>query len=145
VGLLAGCAPAGEPLEGRTTVGELEDVFSEFVKSNRAMVVFTAAGTSKFVQFTGGRGGVEMDFPLVELDQQAREQSIRDFSKKRGLNVVETRGSDGSRFLDISLRPDPAELAEYTKSAFAEVFGISSEATLEVMGEGFSWSAGRAR
>jgi len=145
VPLFAGCAPASQPVAGHTTVGELHHVFSEFVKSDHATVVFTAAGTSKFVQFSGGRGGVEMDFPLVEADQLAREQAIREFSKKRGLNVVENRGSDGSRFLDILLPPDPTKLAEYTKSAFAEVLEISSEATVEVMGEGFSWSASNAR
>ena len=33
------------------------------------------------------------------------------------------------------------ELAEHTKSAFAEIFAISDDATLEVMGEGFSCSS----
>jgi hypothetical protein len=147
VSLFAACAPVPvrEPVAGQTTVGELRDVFVDFVKSEYAMVVFTAAGTSKFVQFTGGRGGVEMDFPLVEADQRMREPAIREFLQKRGLNIVEKRGSDGSRFLDVLIPPNPAELAEHTRLAFAEVFGIPNGATVEVMGEGFSWSSPGAR
>jgi hypothetical protein len=66
---------------------------------------------------------------------------VREFLQKRGLIVVENRGSDGSRFLDVLLPPNPTELAEHTRLAFAEVFAISSDATVEVMGEGFSWTS----
>ena len=108
---------------------------------NLATLIIQAVDGEEFVQFTGGIGGVEMDFPLITEPQRAREAAIRRFITEHGHRVRVTFGSDGSQFLDIDLPADASMIAKLTERVFTDLFGLSSSITLRFTGEGFTVAA----
>lgn len=88
-----------------------------------------------FVQFAGGAGGIEMDFPLVTDDQREREKAFRRFLVERGLTARVTEGDNGERFLDVDLPGDPSRVAQLARDVLTEVWEVGPSARLTFMGE----------
>jgi hypothetical protein len=100
------------------------------------VLIIAVQGTEDFVQFSASEASVQMDFPLVTAAQQAREEAVRTFFEARSMPIVENRGLDGSRFLDVELGGDPEVIAEITREVLAEVFGASPADSLQFDGQG---------
>jgi hypothetical protein len=73
---------------------------------------------------------------LITPRQQDREAEIRAFFAKQGERVVERRGTEGARFLDVDLPADPDRLARLTAGVVCEVFGAPREVKLIVQRDG---------
>jgi hypothetical protein len=117
---------------GQTDLDGLSALFSRFGRAEHAVVILTVPGTDQFVQFSGGRNGIQLDLPLVTRDQQDREAAIRAFFAERGERVIESRGTNGARFLDVELPADPDRLALLTAGVFSEVFGAAQTVKLTI-------------
>ena len=88
-----------------------------------------------FVQFAGGAGGIQWDFPLVTDDQRARETAFRAFLKQRGLTASESEGDNGEVFLDVDLAGDAGRVAQIARDALTEIWAVDPSARLTFMGE----------
>jgi hypothetical protein len=120
------------PYSGQTDFGGLSALFRRFGRAERAVVILTVPGTDQFVQFSGGRNGIQLNLPLVTRDQLDREAAIRAFVAERGERVIESRGTNGARFLDVELPADPDRLALLTAGVFSEAFGAPQTVKLTI-------------
>jgi len=100
------------------------------------LVILTVRGTDSFVQYSGGATGIQLDLPLITPHQQEREAAIHAFFAKQGERVIERRGTDGARFVDVDLPADPDRLARLTAGLVSEVFGASRIVKLVVQSDG---------
>ena len=117
-------APAAEPTR---TAGQLADVPSHLAALHQASepdayLIIEVQGTEDFLQFTASPTVVELDLPLVTERQQSLEEPFRAAAADLGLAVRDSRGSEGSRFLDIDLEPGSAG-ARRSSSHASTVFG----------------------
>jgi hypothetical protein len=69
-------------------------------------------------------------FPLITDRQRELESRIREAASELRLDFRETRGSDGSLFLDCDLSATPAEIAGVSRQLLSRVFGMSEDARL---------------
>jgi hypothetical protein len=115
----------------RGTVAELEPRISHLMRSGRqTFLIVRIAGTKDFLQLTATPESAQIDFPLVTQRQRELEPRIREAASELRLDFRETRGSDGSRFLDCDLRATPAEIARVSRQLLFRVFGMSEDARL---------------
>jgi hypothetical protein len=124
------------PRSGETDLEGLAALFRRLGRVEYAVVILTVRGTDQFVQYSGGTTGIQLDLPLVTQDQQDCEAEIRAFFAERGERVVERRGTDGARFLDVDLPADPDRLARLTAGVVCEVFGAPRTVKLVVQSDG---------
>jgi len=104
-------------------------------QQNTGVLVIQVVDHEAFVQFTGGQSGIQLAFPMVTEYQKSSEPSLRSFLKGHGMDVHESSGSDGTRFLDVDLPPDSKTIATTISQLLVSLYGISSEAKLRFMGE----------
>ena len=95
-----------------------------------AFLIVHVVGTKDFLQLTAAPDSAEIDFPLITERQQALETQIRATAAEMRLDVRETRGSDGSRFLDCDISGTPAEIASGCRKFLQRVFGARDDARL---------------
>ena len=100
-----------------------------------SFLIITVKRTGDFVQFTGHPAGVQLDFPVITMPQKILEPEFHDTAKKLGLTVVESKGSDGSRFLDIGIEGSPSEVAQVVSAFLAEFLQVRGDSDLEFKAE----------
>jgi hypothetical protein len=115
----------------RGTVAELEPRISNLMRSGRqTFLIVRIAGTKDFLQLTATPESAQIDFPLITDRQRELESRIREAASEFRLDFRETRGSDGSRFLDCDLTATPAEIARVSRQLLSRVFSMSEDARL---------------
>ena len=100
-----------------------------------SFVIVTVKGTGDFIQFTGDQTGVQLDFPIITARQKTKEQRFRETARKQGLAVIESKGSDGSRFLDINIEGSPSEVSRVARAFAAEFLDVTDDSDLEYKAE----------
>jgi len=114
------------------SLNELEENISKLMGSNNdnAFLIVEVSGTEDFIQFSGDDKGVQLDFPLVTERQKEMEAQIRQSAKNQNLAIIENKGSDGSRFLDIDIDGNPFKIAEISKDLLKNIYGVNESSTL---------------
>jgi hypothetical protein len=79
-----------------------------------------------------------VDFPQITPRQQSFEEKIRSVAGREGLELVETRGSDGSRFLDLNINGESRVVAAICSKVLCEVYSVSGDAELLFHHEGLA-------
>jgi hypothetical protein len=95
-----------------------------------AFLIIEIAHSEDFLQLSGDASGVQIDFPLVTARQRGYEKKIREVASREGLEVVETYGSDGSRFLDMDVNGESSEVTAVCSKLLREVFSVSGDGEL---------------
>lgn len=133
--LFAGCIQSSEELP--RSMDKLEFAVSGLLASaaDDAFLVVTIAGSSDFVQMSGYRGSVELDFPQITDRQKQLRPKIEAVCRDLGLTPRVTRGSDGSEFLDYDLPSDAGAIADIVRRILLDVFEVSEASQL-----GFEWN-----
>lgn len=111
---------------------DLEANLSKLMGSNNdhAFLIIEVSGTEDFIQFSGDDKGVQLDFPLVTDRQKEMEAQIRQSAKNQNLAIIENKGSDGSRFLDIDIDGSPSEITEISKALLKSIYRVNESSTL---------------
>jgi hypothetical protein len=119
---------------------ELHDHVDRLMRapSDGAFLIISVYGTTDFLQLSGDPQGVQIDFPLITDRQLSLESKIRSAAEAEGLVVVENKGSDGSRFLDIDIEEDAAGVTRVCRVLLRDVFGAGETAQLEFEGDGLA-------
>ena len=117
-------------IQGR--LKNLEENLSKLMGSNNghAFLIVEVSGTEDFIQFSGDVKGAQLDFPLVTDHQKEMEAQIRQSAKNQNLAIIENKGSDGSRFLDIDIDGSPSEIAEISKGLLVSIYGVNESTAL---------------
>ena len=111
---------------------DIEENLSKLMVSNNdhAFLIVEVFGTEDFIQFSRDHKGVQLDFPLVTDRQKKMEEKIRQSAKNQNIAIIENKGSDGSRFLDIDIDGSPSEIAEISKGLLKNIYGVNESTTL---------------
>jgi hypothetical protein len=120
-------------------IGNFNDIESNITMlisspTNDGVLVLQVVGHEAFVQLSGGRNGVEIDFAVITPFQKSKETAIRSFFKGRGLEIREST-NNGSLFLDVSLASNAVQITTLVKQLLNSVFAIDPTAKLQFMGE----------
>jgi hypothetical protein len=121
--------------ETTSTIGDIaniEDLIEKLMISTNdtAFLRIQIHGTDDFIQFTGGPDGVQLDLPLFNDRQKSLESRFRGVGMDLELNVYETKGSDGSRFLDADINGNASEITTIVKKFVGELFSVTSSTKL---------------
>ena len=95
-----------------------------------AYIIINIVHSEDFVQLSGSASGVEVDFPQITPRQRSFEEKIRGVAGREGLEVVETHGSDGSRFLDLNVNGESRVVAAICSKVLREVYSVSGDVEL---------------
>jgi hypothetical protein len=101
---------------------------SSFIK--RDYLIIHVGGTEDFIQFTGDAKGVQINFPLVTDRQQLNGRKIKQVAAGLNLEFHETRGSDGSRFLDCDYLGSAEQVASICKDLLCKIYGVTDDTEL---------------
>ncbi len=99
-------------------------------KDPHAYLIINIVHSEDFMQLSGDASGVELDFPQITPRQQSFEEKIRSVARLEGLEVVETHGSDGCRFLDLNVNGESRVVAAICSKVLREVYSVSGDAEL---------------
>src|SRR5688500_13118136 len=88
------------------------------------------------LQFTAAPDRIQIDHPLVTPQQIEREDALRNTLFTLGLTPYETRGSDGSRFLDCEAPRDAERCAIVVRRILESVFRVDFSTRLRFVGDG---------
>ena len=121
--------------DATTVVGNIdsiEDMINSLMNSSNeySFLIIQINETEDFIQFTGGPGGVQLDFPLITERQKSLESDFRRVSIDLNLKVIENKGAEGDRFLDIELNGNPFEITEIIKKFIRNLFNVNSGSKL---------------
>jgi len=94
-------------------------------------LVISVNSTSEFVQFSKYGKNIELDFPLVTDNQKILEPKFREVCKVHALEIRDSEGSDGSRFLDVDLPQGTEKRATIVKNILTDVFDVTERAKLK--------------
>jgi len=72
-----------------------------------------------------------LDFPLITPRQNKLETSFWNAAKDLNLDVVENKGSDGSRFLDIDINGSASAVSDIVKLFIARFLSVTRDTALE--------------
>jgi hypothetical protein len=121
----------------RGTTAELEPRIARLMQSaSQTLLIVHVPHTEDFLQLSATPKSAQIDFPLITDRQRALEPKIREAAAALHLNFHETRGSDGSRFLDCDFSGSPREIAHTCRQLLTRVFGISEDAPLTFESDG---------
>ena len=113
-------------------VDSIESIIINLMKSTNeyAFLIIKIHGTEDFIQFTGDAKGVQLDLPLITDRQKDLESAFRSAVNELNLKVIENKGSDGSRFLDIDLNGNAFEITNIVKIFIEKLFNVNSSTKL---------------
>ncbi len=116
----------------RGTAALLEAQTSRLMRSpEQTFLVVRVAGTKDFIRLMAAPDlGVQIGFPLITERQRAMEPKIRQAAGELQLVFHETRGSNGSRFLDCDFKGGAREIADACRQLLVHVYGISDATPL---------------
>jgi len=83
-----------------------------------------------FIQLSGSPEGIQIDFPLITPRQKELENTIRAACNSLSLQLTDSKGSDGARFLDINLDGEANQLAIIVQKFLSQAFSVSSTSKL---------------
>lgn len=95
-----------------------------------AFLIIKIVHSEDFMQLSGDASGVQVDFPQITPRQQSFEEKIKRVAGREGLEVVETHGSDGSRFLDLNVNGESRVVAAICSKVLREVYSVSGDTEL---------------
>ncbi len=102
----------------------------------QTFLIIGLSGTEDFLQLTATPQSAQIDFPLITARQRSLEPKIQQIAAELKLDFYETRGSDGSRFLDCDLKGTAREIADACRELLTRVFGISEDRRLTFKSDG---------
>lgn len=113
-------------------VENIENIIENLMKSTNeyAYLIIKIQDSEDFIQFTGDAKGVQLDLPLITVRQKELETAFWHVGKDLNLKVVENKGSDGSRFLDIDLNGNAFEITNIVKIFIEKLFNVNSSTKL---------------
>jgi hypothetical protein len=125
------------------TVADLDAYIQKLLNapSGSSLIIEVSELADRFLQFTAGPDAIQIDHPLITAEQIQREQALRRILEAAGLTPYETRGSDGSRFLDCDMPPHETEAAILVRGLPQSLFGVDSSSELRFFGNGFALPA----
>ena len=123
------------------TEGSFADILSHANRLVRSpedvgTLVIGVVGGEEFVQFAGGPGGVQWDFPVVTKEQRAWVSGFQDYCRQFGLEPHERPDEGGQMYLDVDLPSDASRIAQIARDTLVSVMGVDPSARLTFMGEG---------
>ena len=95
-----------------------------------AFLIIKIAHSEDFMQLSGDASGVQVNFPQITPRQQSFEERIKRVAGREGLEVVETHGSDRSRFLDLNVNGEWRVVAAICSKVLREVYSVSGDSEL---------------
>ena len=127
---IGGCRVAPPKTSG--TFADLQPQLDRLVRATdpHAFLVIELEDTPHFVQFSAGADVIELDYPIVTVEQRSREAAVRQFCTTAGHRLRETTGSNGARFLDCDLPRDATLAAAAVRQALEAVFGATATTRL---------------
>jgi hypothetical protein len=102
-----------------------------------AFLIVTLCSSDDFLQLTGDSRGVQLDFPLVTARQISFESAIKQVAAREGLQLIENKGEDGARYLDMDMPMDVTETTRIVSVFLRDVFRVNERTMLEYECEGF--------
>lgn len=96
----------------------------------QAFLTIQIAQSEDFLQLTGSKNGVQLDFPMITSRQRSYESKIRNAVASANLAVLENYGSDGALFLDIDVEGPSQVVAGVCSRILGEVFNIADDTVL---------------
>lgn len=129
------------PSSSYETEGTFADVLSHanrlvYSPEDAGTLVVSVVGGEEFVQFAGGPGGVQWDFPIVTKEQRVWEGAFRDYCKQHGLAPYERKDEGAQQYLDVDLPGDASRIAQIVHDVLINIMGVDASARLIFMGEG---------
>lgn len=106
-------------------------------KGENGVLIITLLGTTKFVQFSGGHEGVQMDFPLVTDEQKTRKNSILAAGKDLGLVHIINKGTDGSKFIDFDLTDTSSGISKTIRGMLIALYEANETTPFEFQAYGY--------
>lgn len=107
-------------------------------EDEHAFLTIQVAQSDDFLQLTGDKNGVQLDFPMITSRQRAHESKIRKAIASAHLAVCENYGTDGARFLDIDVEGSSQTVAAVCSKILREVFNVAGDTTLIFQYEGLA-------
>jgi hypothetical protein len=135
IGVVGAAAPAAPRARARDA-GTLADL-PRYVRSalaapqGRSILVVNVASPDDFVQFSLEAGRVAFSFPLLTPGQKAGEAKLRAALADLALRVNDSRGSDGSAFLDVTVSADAPGVTRITRTLLTRVHGVTDKTALD--------------
>jgi hypothetical protein len=120
------------------TISDLESYVDRLIRAaatDSAFLIVTVTGTEDFVQLIGDVDSVDLDFPLVTSRQIGFESKFRSIVEVEGYPLVENKGDDGARFLNVELPLSASEVARITEVFLNELFGVGQRTELDFEGD----------
>ena len=113
-------------------VSELPAYLERLMRSEdeQAFLTIQIAQSEDFLQLTGSKNGVQLDFPLITSRQRSFESKIRNAVASANLAVLENYGSDGALFLDIDVEGPSQVVAGVCSRILGEVFNVGGDTVL---------------
>lgn len=119
----------------KIVAGEFNDIETYIdalmaVPNEDGVLIISVPGTSDFVQFTGGRNGVQMDFPLATLAQKKNREFIEGGMASLGFSPIINVGTDGTEFIDYNLSGTAEEISVIVKVTIDKLYDTGESAPL---------------
>lgn len=119
-------------------VSELSSYIDRLLRvgeNGSSYLIITVSGTEDFIQLMATSEGVELDFPLISGRQMSFESKFRSIAQMEDCTVIENRGDDGARFLDVELPFSTSEVTRICQVFLSELFGVGLRTPLEFEGD----------
>lgn len=115
------------------TINDIETKIDSVMRSTNkyAFMIVKIQGTDDFIQFTGDKEGVQLDYPLITDRQKSTEAAYRQVAKELNLVIVENKGSSGDNFLDIDIHGPATQIANTSRILLERMFKINSNTKIE--------------
>ena len=122
--------------ESVMTTGYAKDIernIQKLMNSRRsdAFLIVTIFKSDDYIQFTADAKGVQLNLPLITERQKSFESLFKKTAESENLNVIESKGTDGTIFLDINIDGASAEISKTVESFMAKLFNVSANTKLK--------------
>jgi len=92
-----------------------------------AFLVVAFRGGPHFVQFSGHKGGIQLDMPLITPEQISLHSSLEATCRNEGLTPKIDKGSDGSEFLDCDIDGEFDVVVLAAENIITSAFGVKQD------------------